>query len=59
MVCRFGDELALGVEVLHALAGHGHGDVVAEDIFLGAGTRTTAAREGAKRVQGVKRVQRV
>ena len=31
-----GDELAFGVEVLHALTGHGHGDVVAEDVFFGA-----------------------
>ena len=48
----FGDELALGVEVLHALARHGHGDVVAEDVFLGA-VGGVAAREGAQRVQEV------
>jgi hypothetical protein len=52
----FGDELAIGVEVLHALAGHGHGDVVAEDVFFGAIGGATAAREGAERVQGVQRV---
>ena len=29
-----GDELALGVEVLHTLARHGHGDQIADDIFF-------------------------
>ena len=31
-----GDELALGVEVLHTLAGYGHGDHATDDVLLGA-----------------------
>ena len=50
-----GDELALGVEVLHALAGHGHGDQAADDVFLGL-IGTVGAGQGVERAQRVGRL---
>ena len=43
-----GDQLAVGVEVLHALARHGHVDAAAHDVLAGRAGAIVAADEGTE-----------